>query len=66
MGRRNTDSGMNRERGRPDAGKRPSLAYALAAVILWALVVYALSPLSRPQPARLAARAIQPCDQSVR
>lgn len=66
MGRRNTDSGMNREQGKATAGRTASPVYILAAVILWALVVYALSPLSRPQPARLAARAIQPCDQSVR
>jgi hypothetical protein len=66
MGRRNTDSGMDRERGKAGTGRAASAGYILAAVILWALVAYSLSPLSRPQPARMASRAIPACDRSLR
>jgi hypothetical protein len=66
MGRRNGDSGMQRANGSDRRGRAATAAYALVAAVLWALALYSLSPLSRPQPARLAARAVQVCDQGGR
>ena len=47
-----------------DANKPPtsfSLAYILAAAVIWALIWYNGSSLNRPQPARLASRTVQAC-----
>jgi hypothetical protein len=61
MGRHNTDSGMGRKSGGDRRGAAATAAHILVAIILWALVFYSLSPLSRPQPARLATRALHLC-----
>jgi hypothetical protein len=63
MEKQNKDSGMGRDQSRAGKGGAASPAYGLAAIVLWALVLYSLSPFSRPQPARLAARAVQLCDR---
>ncbi len=63
MEKQNKDSGMDRDRSGAGKGGAASPAYALAAIILWALVLYSLSPFSKPEPARLAARAVQFCDR---
>ena len=66
MGRRKNDSGMDRERGEAGKGRTVSAGYIVAAVILWTLVVYSLSPLSKPPAARIADRALPACDRTLR
>jgi hypothetical protein len=49
-----------------DQGRKTRPLYILTASVIWALVAYSLSPLSKPQPARLAARSVQPCEGAAR
>jgi hypothetical protein len=53
------DAAMDR-----DKQKKVSPAYALAAAAIWALVLYSLSSQHRPEPARVALRALQVCDST--
>ena len=41
-----------------------SPAYILAAAALWALVLYSVSSLYRPEPSRMALGALQVCQQT--
>jgi hypothetical protein len=56
MEKRSKDSGMDQKRGHGRAG------CILAAAVLWALVAYSLSPLSKPPLARLASSVARLCD----
>jgi hypothetical protein len=57
---------MERERGKAGTGRTVSAGYIAAAVVIWMLVAYALSPLSRPPPTWLAARTVPACDRTLR
>ena len=55
----------DRPMGRNSGGGRGGVSplYVLAAVIIWGLIVYAMSPLNRPEPTRLASQTLKLCAQ---
>ena len=63
MDKHRRDIGMDRGKISARTGGAGLPVYALTAAILWALVFYSLSPVSKAEPARLASRAIQLCEQ---
>lgn len=46
----------------PQKSSKISPAYALAAAAIWALILYSVSSLYRPQPAQAELSALQVCD----
>ncbi len=46
----------------PQKSRKISPAYVLAAAAIWALVLYSLSSLYRPEPVQVAFGALQVCD----
>ncbi len=56
MEKQNEDKRMSRNQQGGAMGAKADPAYGLTAAILWALVFYSLSPMSRSAPAGMAAR----------
>jgi hypothetical protein len=48
----------------PAAPRKTSPAYILAAAAIWALILYSVSSLDRPEPARIALSRAQICLQT--
>ncbi len=55
------DRPMERDSGGGRGGVSP--LYVLAAVIIWGLVIYTISPLNRPEPTRVAFQTLKLCAQ---
>ncbi len=53
------DRPMERDSGGGRGGA--SSLYVLSAVIIWGLIIYAMSPLNRPEPTRLAFQTLRLC-----
>jgi hypothetical protein len=48
----------------PPTSSKISPAYVLAAAAIWALILYSLSSLYRPEPAQVVVGALQVCQQT--
>jgi len=56
------DYAMVRRKAQNERGRKTSSLYILTAAVIWALVIYSLSPLSKPKPAQ----QMQLCEKATR